>query len=53
MGKLGNQNGMKYERQRLTNTGRENCLWKEVQWLRDFGEEWESGYLKGLEKAKE
>lgn len=51
--KLGNQNGMKYERQRLTNTGWENCLWKGVQWIRDFGEEWESGYLKGLEKAKE
>lgn len=40
-------------RERLTNTGWENCLWEEVQQIRDFGKEWESGCLKGLEKAKE
>lgn len=50
MGEVGNQNEMKYE---VDKHRMENCLWKEVQRIRDFGEEWESGYLKGLEKAKE
>lgn len=30
VGKLGNENGMKYGRQRLTSTGVEDCLWRGV-----------------------